>query len=149
MALVHFDPPGFLDDLNAAECGAWHEFVSGVMDRARAGCPDLFLFDGPREQFFNPAEVEPAADVVEVDMLWTAFPRKVEITSVNDVQRWRRADASRDCQDEYCEWSVWRDDTSDKISRITFTCEGPEYWEFLGTVNPVRVLELYREHVAR
>jgi hypothetical protein len=67
---------------------------------------------------------------------------------VSDVQRWRRADASRDVQDEYCEWSVTRDAASGKITRVTFTCEGPEYWEFLAAVNPAAVLALYQEHVS-
>lgn len=35
------------------------------------------------------------------------------------------ADASRDVQDEYLEWSVLRDNEK-KIISVTFTCEGPE-----------------------
>ena len=35
------------------------------------------------------------------------------------------ADASRDVQDEYLEWSVIRDDEN-RIISVTFTCEGPE-----------------------
>ena len=59
-----------------------------------------------------------------------------------------RADSSRDNQDEYCEWSVTRDPESDKITRVTFTSEGPEYWQFLAAVSPARVVELYRQHVS-
>ena len=44
------------------------------------------------------------ADAVEKDISWTAFPRLVQINSVNDVQRWRKADGSREVQDEYREW---------------------------------------------
>jgi hypothetical protein len=71
--------------------------------------------------------------------------------------------------DEYCEWHVDREgregrEGEGRITRICFTCEGPEYWEFLaeGTRpffapgDPRRDLvagdlglveELYREHV--
>lgn len=35
------------------------------------------------------------------------------------------ADASRDVQDEYLEWSIIRDDEN-RIISVTFTCEGPE-----------------------
>ena len=32
--------------------------------------------------------------------------------------------------------------------RVTFTSEGPEYWQFLGAVNLPHVVALYREHVS-
>jgi hypothetical protein len=46
-------------------------------------------------------------------------------------------------QDEYCEWFVER--TGNQIHRIYFTCEPPEYWEFLARQDISLVLELYRE----
>jgi hypothetical protein len=46
-------------------------------------------------------------------------------------------------QDEYCEWFVER--VGNKIQRIYFTCEPPEYWEFLAQKDLTLVLELYRE----
>ena len=141
-----FDPPGFLDDLTADQKIAWHQFISDNMDSATAGSTDR-TNDAPRPQFFNPAKLAPAADAVIEDVKWTAFPRILQISSASDKVRWRRADASRDVQDEYCEWSVTRDSTGGKITRIDFTCEGPEYWGFLASVNPARVLALYREHI--
>ena len=41
-----------------------------------------------------------------------------------------------------------RDPETNKLTRVTFTCEGPEYWRFLAKVNPAKVLELYRKHVS-
>jgi hypothetical protein len=49
----------------------------------------------------------------------------------------------RGWQDEYCEWSVVRDSTSNKIIRIDFTCENPEYWNTLWLVDPQKVADLY------
>jgi hypothetical protein len=51
-------------------------------------------------------------------------------------------------QDEYCEWSVIRDAQTGKIVKVTFTSEGPEYWQFLAAINPEKIVELYRQHVA-
>src|SRR5262249_39290250 len=90
----------------------------------------------------------PDRDAVEKDITWSAFPKIVRIQSVSDKQRWRHADNSRDVQDEYCEWSVTRDPATEKIVRVSFTSEGPEYWQFLASVNAEKVLQLYREHVS-
>lgn len=46
-------------------------------------------------------------------------------------------------QDEYCEWHVERD--GEKIRRISFTCEPPEYWEFLAKRDFALVHRLYKE----
>jgi hypothetical protein len=45
-------------------------------------------------------------------------------------------------QDEYCEWHVERDGQS--IRRISFTCEPPEYWEFLAARDFNLVHQLYK-----
>ena len=46
-------------------------------------------------------------------------------------------------QDEYCEWYVLHN--GNKIERIYFTCEPPEYWSFLAQNDITLVLELYKE----
>lgn len=53
----------------------------------------------------------------------------------------------RGWQDEYCEWAVARDKDG-TITRVMFTCENPEYWYTLWSVEPERVAELYRELVS-
>ncbi len=147
MPLPAFDAPGFLDDLNDDQKKAWSEWISGQIDAAIDGDPVGLEFDAPRAQFFNPTKVDLAADVATLDIEWTAFPRNVQISSASNQQRWRRAESSRDLQDEYCEWSVDRDANTDKITRVTFTCEGPEYWEFLAASSPDVALALYKEYV--
>ena len=141
-----FDPPGFLDDLSDAQKDQWSQIVANWRDRAREGRPDRN--DGPRGQFFN-SLTNPPADNAQVAVIsWNAFPRQVKSSSLSDKQRWRRADSDRNLQDEYCEWSVTRDPITRKITRVTFTCEGPEYWEVLAALNPDKVLDLYREFVS-
>src|SRR5262249_49130962 len=141
-------PPGFLEDFTAAQRQAWSQFISDSLDDAIRGFPDQFEFDGPRAQFYHPLKTDTADDKQELDITWSGFPKQVQAASVSDVQRWRRADASRDVQDEYCEWSVTRDEVSGKITRVTFTCEGPEYWQFLAASTPQKVVELYQQFVS-
>ncbi|MGO8455304.1 hypothetical protein ACC779_36300 [Rhizobium ruizarguesonis] len=141
-----FDPPGFLKDFTSQQAEAWSDWISQQLDEAKAGRPDLFDFDAPRPRFFNASLVAPAADAVEKDITWTAFPRLVSIDAAIDEERWRTADSSRDAQDEYCEWSIVRR-ADGRISSVTFTCEGPEYWEFLAATNFQKVLDLYQEFV--
>jgi hypothetical protein len=149
MPLTKFDAPGFLTDLDAAGLQAWSDWIARQLDEARSldGRAGGLSNVGPRPHFFNPLTDPPAADAVEKDISWTAFPRIVKLQSISDKQRWRTADSSRDVQDEYCEWSIARDPQSDKITRVTFTSEGPEYWQFLAATNPQKVVELYRQHV--
>lgn len=52
----------------------------------------------------------------------------------------------RGWQDEYCEWAVERDANGD-IVRVMFTCENPEYWHTLWSIDPQRVATLYRQLV--
>jgi len=51
-------------------------------------------------------------------------------------------------QDEYCEWNIDRDPATHKITRVTFTSEGPEYWNALARLNPAKVLDLYKQFVS-
>jgi len=140
-----FDPPGFLKDFDETSLSSWSNWISDQIDAAAAGQPQLYDFDAPRPRFFNPATTPPSADAVEKDITWTAFPRIVTLDSATDVDRWKTADSTRDVQDEYCEWSVSR--SGGKIKSVSFTCEGPEYWEFLAATKPDVVLKLYRTHI--
>jgi hypothetical protein len=50
----------------------------------------------------------------------------------------------RGWQDEYCEWSVLRD-ANNKIIRVDFACENPEYWNMLWRIDPFKVHSLYKD----
>jgi hypothetical protein len=50
----------------------------------------------------------------------------------------------RGWQDEYSEWSVTRN-SQDKITRIDFVCENPEYWYTLWSIDPNAVAKKYEE----
>ena len=146
MKLAKFDPPGGLTDLDAAGLDAWNNWLTTRVDSSIAGDPTL-TNDSPRGQFYNLTKTDTAPDQKTADVTWIAFPRQVAVNSVGDVQRWTKADASRDVQDEYCEWSVTRRPSDSKITRVTFTCEGPEYWDTLASAAPDVVLALYQQHI--
>lgn len=130
-------PPGHLEDLDAAGRAGWSQSMSNSID------DDIRRYG--LTQFFNPTRDPVAADAVEKKIGWTAFPKQVTNSSGgSDLRRWRTADNNRfTAQDEYCEWHVERN-ASGKVVRVTFTSEGPEYWGFLASHDPEKVVQLYR-----
>ncbi|MFJ3950714.1 hypothetical protein SLV14_007614 [Streptomyces sp. Je 1-4] len=142
-----YSAPGGLTDLSDFGRKAWDVFVSDNVDYAIKG-PDSsqVLHDSPRPQFYNLTKTETAADARTATVSWTAFPRILKVNSTSDLQRWKKAEASRKAQDEYCEWSVTR--TDGKVTRVTFTCEGPEYWDVLAKTSPDTALSLYRRYIS-
>lgn len=145
MVIPRFDPPGGLTDLDEAGLEQWSAFLSASVDDAIAGRLD-HTNDAPRAQFYNLTKTDTADDASVQEVSWIAFPRQIKVNSVSDRQRWTRADTSRDLQDEYCEWSVTRN-RDGTITRVTFTCEGPEYWELLAQTRPDTLLALYQQYV--
>lgn len=143
--IKQFDPPAGLKELDEKQRTEWSNWISQRFDFAAKGYPEYYINDGPRSQFYNPLKTDPATDGKSAKVSWVAFPRLIQINSPNN--RWEVADKDRDNQDEYCEWNVVRDSVK-KITRVVFTCEGPEYWEFLGKHNPELVLKLNQEHVS-
>jgi len=51
----------------------------------------------------------------------------------------------RGWMDEYCEFSVTRRSTDNKIVRIDYTCENPEYWYTLWRVDPATCAQVYED----
>lgn len=146
--LPAYGPPGRLTDLDETGRKRWNAFISTSVDQAiRGPDPRDVRNDSPRPQFYNLTRMDTPPDAKVATVSWTAFPRQIKISSPSDTVRWRRADASRDVQDEYCEWSVTRDPTTEQVTRVTFTCEGPEYWDLLAQT-PETLLALYRKYIS-
>ncbi len=139
MVLERIDPPANIDDFSEAQRWRWSDFLSGQIN---SSIGRFYL-----QQFYNPTQVETADDVQSKVIDWTAFPKALSVRAPSDRARWRRADSSRHFQDEYCEWNVEWDANGDKITRVTFTSEGPEYWDELAT-DQEKLLQLYRELVS-
>ena len=133
--LSQFDTPARLTETSSADRQVWSEAVSAIVER----------FSGPFPQFYDPTVSDTPPGVRVEDIAWTAFPARLLRGATSEAGRWERAD-SREEQDEYCEWSVERDATG-KITRVTFTSEVPEYFDFLADRDPDRLLAFYREFV--
>ncbi|KAJ4320191.1 hypothetical protein N0V84_005976 [Fusarium piperis] len=159
--LTSFDPPGFPvqdDKLTDKQKQQWSDTVSfwmdqeinagytddqGVFQPLQAGKQGAEFNRTPLTQFFNgrvtPFDVSQEATSIE----WKGFPRLVEIAHKSDKHRWADADANRDRHDEYLEWTVKKDEHGHIVS-VTFTCEGPEYWDFLATHDKDKLLSIYK-----
>jgi hypothetical protein len=133
--LPQFSPPAYLTDIKQENAKAWSDTISGWMDDEIAGhVPGRT----PLKQFFNGTVTAYDQSADHVNITWFGFPKKVtkfrkrlnpqadsmKVTG-NDEQRWKKAESTRNVQDEYLEWSVLRDEAS-SITSVTFTCEGPE-----------------------
>lgn len=130
-----FRAPGNLSELSAEGLVAWSDnVVSPIFDDVAA------LFPG----FYNPAVVDTPVNAQAASVRWPAFPGTLLSKRLGEQERWHRADASRDAQDEYCEWSVKRH-ADGSIQRVTFTTETSGYYEHLLDVAPDLLGELYQQ----
>jgi hypothetical protein len=158
-------PPAGIDDFGARPSAAafkqqWQNYIANAI-AGRASDGGLF-YD---------AESEPGGAQGPAPIPWNGFPRSITQwfnadTDPNGLQRAlaaadvlaplarvRRADTGEKWlvlnrqQDEYCEWHADRDQAG-RITRISFTAEGPEYWQILAKTDPDLLLELYRKHIS-
>lgn len=130
--LPRFSPPGKVADAHPDE---WSASVGEIFAE--------FTRDFP--QFYDPTTTDTPPDAQVAAVVWSAFPGSLDGPF---RERLRRADRSRQTQDEYCEWAVERNG-DDKITRVTFTTELPEYWAHLLATDEDRLIALYRELVGR
>ena len=157
MSLTRFDPPAGIDDLDTEPLrNAWSDKVASLINDNKASLQSSLGANPP--QFFNElSDPKNTADRVEQEIIWQAFPRLIEKQfGENTTAAFKHAEDDTpdaktrlNAQDEYLEWHVTRDNTPDKkIVRVEFTCEGPEYWHFLGQKAPDKVVALYQKHVS-
>ncbi|MFL6451680.1 MAG: hypothetical protein ACJ746_28985 [Bryobacteraceae bacterium] len=157
MPLTHFDPPAGIDDLGTDVLKKlWSDTISSMIKSNKAALQSALGPNPP--QFFNEVtDNKDMTDRAEQEIIWQGFPRLVEKQfGENSLAAFQHAEddtpdaaARRRSQDEYLEWHVTRDNTPDKkITRVEFTCEGPEYWRFIAKNAPEKVLALYQKHVS-
>jgi len=182
MALLQrFDPPAFLSDFDGipGQREAWHAFISSSFQSVIKG-EQVNVGAGGIVQLYDPSSYDPGGPLVAQAIVWNAFPKEL-------LRRFGRARALIEAdriwplpaygrgrggsggwlsgvyrpQDEYCEWHVERDASTNAILRVTFTSEPPEYWEAMfGTGAAISgsnvsfpgskalVLDLYRRMVS-
>src|SRR6266568_4362750 len=156
--LTRYDPPAFLSDFNSipGQLDAWHSAVSAWFDQIISN--DRAAFGGHPLQYFNAATFDPGGVVVEQAITWNAFPKEmirrygreralILADRLWPIERYRSPSPDPDDtsdtvgvlyrpQEEYCEWHVLRQGDSDRILRVTFSSEPPEYWQALFGLAP-------------
>ena len=166
--ILQFDPPGGLDDFDSIphERDTWSEFLSNTFDGNIQAVADK-LGQGDQSQFYNPLVTDTVEPSAQKQIQWRGFPLLIEQKHPgNKKAAFKEADKplpnGERPQDEYLEWFVTHDGNG-KITRLTFTCEGPEYWEAMAHGYPLgydgpktaggigdkqKVLALYRKYVS-
>ncbi|MBW4609008.1 MAG: hypothetical protein KME22_17820 [Hassallia sp. WJT32-NPBG1] len=166
MKLRQFDPPANIDDFDSIpnQREAWNEFISNTFDENIKGV--MSAVEPGKSQFYNPTQIETTEPNTEADITWIGFPALISRKHPgNDRAAWQEADKllpnGERPQDEYLEWHVTR--SKGKIVRVSFTCEGPEYWEALAHGYPMgyegsktagatgdkqKLLALYRKYIS-
>lgn len=115
--------------LNELGTDAKENLAEVLKKHPKLGSKDLSTFAPVK----IPSEVCPVVD-------WSEAPEKWQLFTGS-------AAGPRAWKDEYNEWVVRRDDKG-HIVEFSVTAESPEYWFTLWNVDPVRVLELYRDIVS-
>lgn len=149
MILQRFDPPAFLEDFTTTDQRKdWSKLVSDFFDQGIAFNDG---FDGVTSQFYHPVKTETTEPSDEALIDWPAFPKLVKDKFPDDpVAAWRQAETGPQARerfmDEYLEWHVVRNQQN-KITRVSFTCETTQYFDFLARTDKAKLLALYKDLV--
>jgi hypothetical protein len=139
--ISQFSAPGKLKDLSTTLAASWHATISGFLDREVAG---LSVNPGLQPQFYNASKLDVSGTPAPIS--WPGFPQIIELQfGDNPTQMFTQAE-KRDNQDEYLEWATLV--AGGKITRVMFTCEGPEYWKHVAKEKAL-LLKLYGDIVGR
>jgi hypothetical protein len=137
--ITQFSAPGNLKDFDGAMARGWSRFISDDLDREVAALPQSN--PGLQPQFYNPSKLDIAGTPAPIS--WPAFPQILEIQHGDNQEGMFRQGELRDNQDEYLEWAVITQ--NNKIVKVMFTCEGPEYWSYIAKKDQALLVKLYSE----
>jgi hypothetical protein len=136
-----FSAPGNLKDFTPPLAASWSTKISGFLDREVAG---LMANPGLQPQFYNASKLDVSSDPAPIS--WPGFPQIIELQFGDNITQMFTQAEKRDNQDEYLEWAIVVE--GGKITRVMFTCEGPEYWEHLAK-DKTLLLKVYSDIVGR
>lgn len=155
MKINQFDPPANNGDFsgNLALAKKWSANMSKNFDSGVKDVNDtLAAHGGGTCQFYNPVThglTDP--DLASADITWNGFPRKFLGNGPGVPPDFAAAEApvptgQARIQDEYLEWHVIKN-AAGKITAVQFTCEGYDYYEFLGQEAPDILVSLYQKFI--
>ncbi|ODB55041.1 hypothetical protein A7311_20615 [Paenibacillus polymyxa] len=181
MKLNFFSPPANLTDFDSIpnQREAWSEAISYFFNEGIKNVEEKL--EQGKSQFYNPLFTETTQDEKSRVISWLGFPRVLlekvhpkeaaykvaeelkEISLREDDQLiWGVNSVKVRQQDEYLEWHTFFDQNGN-VKKVTFTCEGPEYWEALAGGYPLlykgsktagakgdknKLLALYRQYIS-
>ena len=144
---AQFDPPAFATDfISDQQRDAWSATVA---DFFAEGVDFNTSFVGAANaQFYHPLLVSTDDPHDEPCIDWPAFPRLVKNAFPGDpMQAFETAESGANArqrfQDEYLEWHVVRN-SANKITRVSFTCETTQYYNFLARTDRAKLLSIYK-----
>lgn len=143
MAIDRFHAPGNQSDLSEPLAELWSDFISGRLDHEVTSLQAEFPSLQP--QFYNPLKLDASGTPTPIS--WPAFPNLVEINFGDDPDQMFEEGEKRHNQDEYLEWSALVE--NGKITKVSFTCEGPEYWNFIARRDTDLLVQLYSKIVGQ
>jgi hypothetical protein len=157
MKLVQFDPPANIADFTFSPAlrAAWSAQVSLYFDTAVLSVSTYLASAAGTCQFYNPVlagRTDPDLPLTGTEITWNGFPRRFLATAPGEVHRYAEAEPDPPPsgevrpQDEYLEWHVVRNPAG-KIVSVHFTCEGLDYYQYLGERAPAIPLALFRRFV--
>ncbi len=150
-----FSPPGNVGDFTDQQRVGWSELIDHWVSAKIASLTDD---NGEPVAFFNERLTPVPPDAAEAAIDWDAFPLTLKLGYDTDGARqesgrllsvagsyglqklYENVDGTPQPidlfyrnQDEYCEWRPTVDATTGEMTRISFTSEGPEYWEYIAS----------------
>src|SRR4051812_41555152 len=142
MKITIFDPPGNNGDFagNPALASKWSADMSENFDEGMSRVKST-LPPGGVSQFYNPlTHGRTAPDLAPADITWNGFPRKFLGAGPGVPPNFAGAEPPPTAgvarvQDEYLEWHTVKN-AAGRITSVQFTCEGYDYYEFLGREAP-------------
>jgi hypothetical protein len=146
-----FQPPALLDDFanDPNLLVGWDQFIDQTFNENIADV-ESEVGNG-NSPFYNPKTTSTDNPIATDVIRWKGFPLLIVAKHPGNRRvAWQEADQvlsnGERPQDEYLEWFVTKD-ANGKVTKITFTCEGPEYWEFLAQNDRTKLLSLYQQYI--
>jgi len=144
---MNYNGPGNTNELNSTLVTAWQTSLNQFFEGGKNVAAKEVSPPQSKVWMFNPLTKDLSTATI-ADIRWNSFPKRLLDTFPSKTTAWRFGDSSRNYQEEYCEWEVVRD-TNNKIKRVTFTTEVPEYYDFLAQNDSNLLLSIYRKHISQ
>lgn len=145
----------------------WSDWIQDqnktAIEKTTAPYPDI-----TNPQYYDEESTKGVTDTNNATVTWNGFPKRANddfesvenpviaidseflqhyLPDFTDEEREMYENLPMRVQDEYLEWFTTKID--DKIIKIDFTCEGPEYFQHMWQYEPNVLLQLYHQYISK